>query len=124
VGWLTRRAPKHPKPSAEDPRGRLYGVLRQWLSARQPAGPEQSSFSSLFRGVFRGHPTAMSSVGMQPSGCLQTAQFAVLLGEARPLVGHGALMEDGVHRALRLAGATLDAFVRVDVVHVRGLVNT
>jgi len=62
---------------------------------------------------------------MQPgAGGLETAQLAVLLGVALPLVGHGALMEDRVHRALRLAGATLDAFVRVDVVHVRGFVNT
>src|SRR5215216_1521347 len=60
------------------------------------------------------------SASRQPS---ESAQFAVFLSEALPLVGHGALVKDGVHWALGLTSATLDAFIRVDVVHLLGLVN-
>src|SRR5262249_39095694 len=42
---------------------------------------------------------------------------------ALPLLRDGAVMEDGVHWALRLARAALDALVRIDVVHVLCLVD-
>src|SRR5437667_12733455 len=61
----------------------------------------------------------------EPLGAwLEAAQLAILLGKALPLIGDGALMEDRVDRALGLAGATLDALVRVYVVHVWRLVNS
>src|SRR5437899_10930232 len=56
-------------------------------------------------------------------GLRQARELAVFLGEALPLVWHGALVENGIHGALRLAGAALDAFVRVDVVHLLRFVD-
>src|SRR5438128_2025768 len=56
----------------------------------------------------------------QPS---ESAQLAVFLSVALPLLRDGAFVKDGVHWALGLAGAALDAFVRVDVVHLLGLVD-
>src|ERR1700736_435971 len=60
----------------------------------------------------------------RPSGRLrQPGELAIFLDKTLPLVGHGALVEDGVDRAFGLARATLDALVRVDVVHVGGFVD-
>ena len=45
------------------------------------------------------------------------------MGVALPLLWDGALVEDGVYRALRLARTALDALVRVDALHVLSLVD-
>src|SRR4029450_7130768 len=46
------------------------------------------------------------------------------LGEVLPLGGHVVLVEDGLHRADRLAGAAVHALVGVDVEHAVALVDT
>src|SRR5689334_1884278 len=66
---------------------------------------------------------ARLTVGERFHNGLETGELPILLREALPLVRYGALVEDGIDRALWLAGATLDALVRVDVVHVLGLVD-
>ena len=62
-------------------------------------------------------------VGPECVAWSETAQLAVLLRVALPLIGHGALMENGVDGAFGFACAALDALIGVDVVHVRRLVN-
>src|SRR5258708_798752 len=35
-----------------------------------------------------------------------------------PLIGHVGVLKDGGHRALRLAGAAIDAFIGINVIHI------
>src|SRR5215207_4001542 len=91
-------------------------------------GSEGCSTEALGLDAFRPAPQSVedraSSRGLgSVSQRSEAAQFAVLLSEALPLLRYGALVEDGVHWALGLAGAALDALVRVDVVHLLGLVD-
>jgi hypothetical protein len=103
-----------PEPGAEcRGRARLSRCGSQRAAARLSAPIPASSATSR---------RLLAATQVSRHAGLETAQLAVLLGKALPFLRHGALMENGVDRAFRLAGATFDALVRIYVVHVLGLV--
>ena len=62
----------------------------------------------------RGHQAGLSASTAARAAALSVNQVASIVRVVGPLGRQRLLGEDRVHRALRLAGAAVDAFVRVD----------
>ena len=63
----------------------------------------------------------MNARSTSAAGLFALVVVRVDLDVLRPLRGHGALLEDRAHRAGRLAGAAVNALLRVDLEHINAV---